>query len=255
MVNRKTAYLTIDDGPTPATPLLMDRLEARKIPAVFFFIGDRIKKYREIAIEAIQRGYTIGNHSMSHPYFSKIEIAEINNEILQTDDLIEELYTAAGKERPQRYFRFPYGDKGDGRRGRIFRKIQRDHQKNKSDIIQSILVGAGYVLPNFEDISYEYWMNNLSFDADWHWTFDVMDWVLKSENSSVMGMKNLRDLISRMESQRPDDPRGYSGEQKCWLATDSSEIILMHDFEETSDYIPLILDHLQKTGIDFIDLP
>ena len=82
-----------------------------------------------------------------------------------------------------------------------------------------------------------------------------MDWVLKSENSSVMGMKNLRDLISRMESQRPDDPRGYSGEQKCWLATDSSEIILMHDFEETSDYIPFILDHLQKTDIDFIDLP
>jgi len=64
-------------------------------------------------VDAIHKGYTIANHSYTHPHFSKISIEKAKDEISKTDELINEIYALANVERKHKWFRFPYGDKGD----------------------------------------------------------------------------------------------------------------------------------------------
>lgn len=60
--------LTLDDGPHPdSTPALLDLLDRHDVKAVFFVIGDRVKKWPELAREIVRRGHVIGNHSQTHP--------------------------------------------------------------------------------------------------------------------------------------------------------------------------------------------
>lgn len=58
-------WLTIDDGPTADTPVLLDLLDARGVRATFFVKGALAD---EATLRMItDRGHTIGNHSYSHP--------------------------------------------------------------------------------------------------------------------------------------------------------------------------------------------
>lgn len=60
--------ITIDDGPCPNdTPLLLDLLDKHGVKAVFFMIGEKVKKHPELAREVVRRGHEIGNHTMTHP--------------------------------------------------------------------------------------------------------------------------------------------------------------------------------------------
>jgi peptidoglycan/xylan/chitin deacetylase (PgdA/CDA1 family) len=60
--------ITIDDGPDPRdTPVLLDLLDAFQTKAVFFVIGEKVRKYPELAREIVRRGHELGNHTLSHP--------------------------------------------------------------------------------------------------------------------------------------------------------------------------------------------
>ncbi|MCU0796240.1 MAG: polysaccharide deacetylase family protein [Akkermansiaceae bacterium] len=60
--------LTIDDGPDPeVTPGLLDLLDRHGRKAVFFVIGEKVRRHPELAREIIRRGHELGNHTMSHP--------------------------------------------------------------------------------------------------------------------------------------------------------------------------------------------
>lgn len=64
-------WLTIDDGPDPATtPVLLDRLDAHGAKATFFLIGERVAAHPELAREIVRRGHGVGNHTLSHPVAS-----------------------------------------------------------------------------------------------------------------------------------------------------------------------------------------
>jgi peptidoglycan/xylan/chitin deacetylase (PgdA/CDA1 family) len=64
-------WITIDDGPDPHdTPVLLDLLDRHHTKAVFFMIGEKVRKHPELAREVIRRGHQIGNHTMSHPQAS-----------------------------------------------------------------------------------------------------------------------------------------------------------------------------------------
>ncbi|PJF20635.1 MAG: polysaccharide deacetylase, partial [Phototrophicales bacterium] len=115
----KTLYLTIDDAPSADCINKLDFLDARGIQAVWFAEGRYIEVRPDAALEIVKRGHILGNHSYSHPQFSSIPLDDCIEEIVKTNTLIKQIYTRAGVLWKQRYFRFPFGDKGDGLYGKV----------------------------------------------------------------------------------------------------------------------------------------
>ncbi len=59
--------LTFDDGPDPqTTEALLKLLKKYRIKASFFVIGDRIRRYPELARLILDEGHELGNHSQHH---------------------------------------------------------------------------------------------------------------------------------------------------------------------------------------------
>lgn len=104
---------TFDDGPHYATtPKVLDALDKYDIPATFFVVGRRISgvkpetlRNQRVLRDAIRRGYTIGNHTFSHPDMSKASLAKIRSQVEHTSDAIAR-FTGY---RPY-LFRPPYGN-------------------------------------------------------------------------------------------------------------------------------------------------
>lgn len=66
--DKHEVWLTIDDGPDPATTTrVLDLLDAHDAHATFFVIGARVRQFPELAREMVRRGHTLGNHTNSHP--------------------------------------------------------------------------------------------------------------------------------------------------------------------------------------------
>lgn len=65
---RNEVWLTIDDGPDPAsTPRLLELLKAHKAKATFFVVGDQVARHPDLARRIAAEGHTIGNHTQTHP--------------------------------------------------------------------------------------------------------------------------------------------------------------------------------------------
>ena len=60
-------WLTIDDGPSDDTPLLLDLLDRHNARATFFLVGARAARRPDLVREILRRGHGIGNHSQTHP--------------------------------------------------------------------------------------------------------------------------------------------------------------------------------------------
>lgn len=60
-------YLTFDDGPHPEiTPWVLNELSKVDAKATFFCVGDNMRKHPEIALEVLNAGHRIGNHTHNH---------------------------------------------------------------------------------------------------------------------------------------------------------------------------------------------
>lgn len=98
-------HLTFDDGPHPtATPTVLNILRERNIRATFFFLGQNVQQYPDIARQVVAEGHDIGNHSYTHANLFFKDEAFIQKEIIQTEEILE---SSLGKR--TRYFRPPYG--------------------------------------------------------------------------------------------------------------------------------------------------
>lgn len=65
---RGEVWITLDDGPCPATtPVLLEILDRHQVKAGFFLIGQRALAHPELVREIARRGHLIGNHSQTHP--------------------------------------------------------------------------------------------------------------------------------------------------------------------------------------------
>ena len=65
--DRKTVYLTFDDGPIPeVTPWVLDLLDRYRVKATFFCVGDNVRKYPELYRQLLERGHATGNHTFHH---------------------------------------------------------------------------------------------------------------------------------------------------------------------------------------------
>lgn len=88
--DEKLIALTFDDGPWPDTPKILDILRQYNVRATFFFLGQNLPRYPEIAQQVVKEGHAIGNHTWNHHYKPmnfETAAAEIDN----TSAVIERL--------------------------------------------------------------------------------------------------------------------------------------------------------------------
>lgn len=226
---KKIAYLTIDDAPSVDMKEKVDFLVSKGIPAVWFCTGSFLEKRPELAIYAIKKGFTIGNHSYSHPHFSDLSLEQCFEEIQKTDRIVDGIYRKACVKRPAKFFRFPFGDKG----GKI-----------RKEKIQAFLKSLGYTQPKFENVTYRYYRKaGLLDDVDWYWTYDCKEWAIFSEEHSY-GIDSLEKVLERMDEDVPEGCRGLN-------YPDSEEIILTHDHPESTHIFKPIIERLLAKGMIF----
>ena len=157
----KSAYLTIDDGPSEDWKAKLSFLEAQGIPAVWFCEGQALQAQPDFAPTAIHRGDVIANHSCDHPRFSESSLDECERQILRTDELIDRAYSEARAGRPAKFFRFPGGDKG----GQV-QDVTEGRQRKA--YLQDLLRRHGYWQPSFPGVTYQYYREQgYLTDIDW----------------------------------------------------------------------------------------
>lgn len=101
----KVIYLTFDCGyENGCTQKILDTLKEKEVPAAFFVTLPNVKDNPEIIARMINEGHIVGNHSDTHPNFSKISRTQMVKEIENLDNYLREHF---GYSAP--FFRFPEG--------------------------------------------------------------------------------------------------------------------------------------------------
>jgi peptidoglycan/xylan/chitin deacetylase (PgdA/CDA1 family) len=88
---------TFDDGPDRSTtPLLLDRLDAAGVRAVFFLTGANLvgenaaqRRNQQIARETVARGHVVASHGMNHRQLPLLSDAEVMREVGETEQIFE----------------------------------------------------------------------------------------------------------------------------------------------------------------------
>ncbi len=113
--------LTFDDGFRNVFRLGLPLLEAASFHAIQFLVAGLIGRSNEWEQRAgevaeplmdaaevrdwLQAGQTIGAHSVSHPYLTRIPLAQAREEILASRKMLEDRFSV-----PVRHFCYPFGD-------------------------------------------------------------------------------------------------------------------------------------------------
>ena len=216
---KKRIYLTIDDGPSATTPEKLDWLSERDIPAILFCIGSHIAAQPDVVVDAIRRGFWIGNHAYSHRRFSQLDSETWRNEIVATDALIDIAHLHARIPRARKLFRFPFGDKGGTRR---------------SDA-QGLLRALGFQQPPFQGITYgPYLERGYAADADCAWTVESYEYRVPSVDDNLAMLR------------APHARTGGSIDDAS-----SADILLIHDHPATMQLFAQIIDHLTCSDVEF----
>ncbi|WP_426449787.1 polysaccharide deacetylase family protein [Paenibacillus sp. S-38] len=101
----KRAALTFDDGPDSRyTPLILDILKEHGVKATFFVVGRQVEKCPEVLRRIAEEGHRIGNHSWDHADLTKLNEAQILEEIAAGDEAVRKITGSAPV-----LFRAPYG--------------------------------------------------------------------------------------------------------------------------------------------------
>lgn len=222
------AVLTIDDVSSANTPAIVDYLNSKGITALMFAVGENVEKYYDNAIYALKKGMILGNHSYSHPAFSRLSLEEGIENIEKNEAVLDKLYRDADVERKYRPFRFPYGDKGG---------------QNK-DALQAYLRDKKFSKLKDTQLTYEWWgERGLDKDIDTFWTFDFAEYNIRpgSEFTEKDVWKRIEDL---------DPPYGAA-----LLQDGNSHFILLHAHDETEELVPeyykKFIDFLLEKGVVF----
>ena len=240
---KKIAYLTIDDSPSKDMKKKVDVLVSKGIPAIWFSVGRFLKKRSKSAIHAINAGHILANHSYTHPRFSFLPLKKCFEEIQKTDKIIDDIYRKAHVERPAKFFRFPHGDKGDFKHYATSESREIEGKIRKEEI-QGFLKKIGYMQPNFENITYQYYRKaRPSGDVDWNLTYDVMEWTVFTK-VHLFGINSLEKVLKRMDEDAPGEGRGLN-------YADSEEVIVIHDHSQTTHMFEPIMEKLLSKGLIF----
>jgi peptidoglycan-N-acetylglucosamine deacetylase len=102
---RDDVHVTFDDGPHPlGTPLVLDILDAARITATFFMVGERVLRAPELAAEVARRGHAIAVHGHRHRNLLRLTPQQIARDLDEAVDTI-----AAATNTTPTLHRAPYG--------------------------------------------------------------------------------------------------------------------------------------------------
>jgi peptidoglycan/xylan/chitin deacetylase (PgdA/CDA1 family) len=96
---KRTVYLTFDDGPYPATEEVLDVLREQKVRATFFLCAKHLESRADIQFRLIKRmlseGHSLGNHGYDHDPSKKSAYLATTTEAVKKDfvDNVDKLRT------------------------------------------------------------------------------------------------------------------------------------------------------------------
>jgi peptidoglycan/xylan/chitin deacetylase (PgdA/CDA1 family) len=100
--------LTFDDGPhRKDTGQLLEVLARHKVPATFFFLGNRLLSHREVVHRVYRQGHQIALHGYHHRPFPLEKATTLETHLQQTQGLLVEICQAQATA--FRDVRPPYG--------------------------------------------------------------------------------------------------------------------------------------------------
>ena len=143
---RKAIALTFDDGPSPATPRILDILAGYGVCSTFFQCGANVLRAPELSQATRAAGHEIGNHSHTHPNFAFARQSFIEDEFRRAQAAI-----ATATSAPPKLMRAPYGvrwfgfrevQRRLGLRGVMWSVIGRDWKLPAPAIVERVLSGA-----------------------------------------------------------------------------------------------------------------
>jgi peptidoglycan-N-acetylglucosamine deacetylase len=144
---RPALALTFDDGPSEATPQLLEILDRQGAPATFFQIGANVRRLPAVAREVAAAGHEIGNHSDTHPLLALKSPSFIHRELAGAQEAIQDATGLC-----PRYFRAPYGVRWFGLRqaqqrlslsGVMWSSIALDWKRSTPGVVSRLMAGAG----------------------------------------------------------------------------------------------------------------
>lgn len=231
----RKAYLTIDDSPSGQTKQLVDFLAERSIPAILFVRGQRLEQNPKAIEYAISKGLTIGNHSFAHIPAGEMEPQDWADDLESCEHLIEAAYRRAGANRKEKYYRFPYIDRGDG-----IKHEQTDkstiQENEKTQILQDYLHKQNFYQP-FKKLppSYPKRANDCLY------TYTARDWMLNDAHRAKQDIKTREDLIIRAQNDA-----GLKNELH-------HHVILLHDQDGMVDDAMALIEYFLENGFEFLD--
>lgn len=128
---KKRAFLTFDDGPSPITSTILDILKQEEIKATFFVLGSRVEVMPDVVKRMYNEGHYIANHGYSHIYSSIYSSPQaVLDEFNKCNQLVRD--AIGEQEYNSHLFRFPGGFVG-GKYADI--KNQAKELLNQNDIV------------------------------------------------------------------------------------------------------------------------
>ena len=102
----KKIYLTFDEGYEAGyTENILQTLDECNVKATFFLTAHYVNTQEELIEKMIQKGHTIGNHTVNHKSMPKLTLEEMQKEIMDLHIVVKEKFNYEMK-----YFRPPMGE-------------------------------------------------------------------------------------------------------------------------------------------------
>lgn len=212
----KNIYLTIDDSPSINTSKIVQYLKDNNMPAIFFCRGEFIETRKEDVQCMIKNGFLVGNHSYSHPYFSKIPVEQCFEELLKTEALIEQCYEEIDEQRELKIVRLPFADRGAGKWAC---SASTEQEQDKIIKIQNFLSEH-----HFKSIAAD---KDNCIDVFWDW--DTQDYKSRYISSPQDYLRNLEAQWASIDSQCP--------------------VMLIHDFDHNFQLFEVTMKFLKQNNI------
>lgn len=88
----KVVYLTFDNGYEEGyTGKILDVLKDKQVPATFFVTGHYVKSAPDLVKRMVKEGHIVGNHSWSHPDFTKVSEDKLKQELDKVHKAVADL--------------------------------------------------------------------------------------------------------------------------------------------------------------------